>query len=185
MGRTVRRFSLHPSFILWASLLFYLRPELVLPFLGAALLHEAGHCVMLCLMGRPPENVTLTFFGARMKTQFLSYRQMLLAAAAGPLFSLLLGLLLPVFPMLGAYSLFLGLFNLLPVAGLDGGKMLKSLLLLFLPLEQAERLSTITSVALSALLCLTTVLLAAKLQLGLWPVVLGAIFLTKSLDSRH
>lgn len=185
MGRAVRRFSLHPSFILWSSLLFYLRPELVLPFLGAALLHELGHCAALCLMGRPPENVTLTFFGARMETSFLSYRQTLLAAAAGPLLSLLLGLSLPVFPMLGAYSLFLGLFNLLPIAGLDGGKILKSLLLLYLPPELAEPVSAVTSIVLSALLCLAAVLLAAKLQLGLWPVVLGAVFLIKSLDSRH
>ena len=111
---------LHPSAILWLSVLGYLRPKIVFPFLLSAVLHELGHALMLLWLGQAPREICFRLEGARMETPPLSYRQELLCAMAGPVVSLLLGLTLPVFPMLGGYSLCLGLFNLLPLGSLDG-----------------------------------------------------------------
>lgn len=175
--------SVHPSLILWLSLLFYIRPGLVLPFLGAMAFHELGHILALVLMKKPPRRLTLTFAGARLEMPPLGYRQTIWAAAGGPVFSLLLGLLLPLAPALSLYSLALGLFNLLPLSGLDGGRMLENFLLLRLPERKAEGLFRGVSLTVAGCLCLLAVVSAAKFQLGLWPILLAAVLLLKALDS--
>lgn len=169
--------------LLWLSVLFYLRPKLVLPFLGAALFHELGHFLALCLMKKKPLRLSLTFTGAAMETPALSYRQTICAAGAGPAFSLLLGLLFPLTPVLSAYSLLLGLFNLLPIPGLDGGRMLESFLYLHLSEAAARTCAAWAGLIFAAGLCAVAVAGAAWLQLGLWPVALAAVFLFKAMDA--
>lgn len=177
------RFSVHPSMLLWLSVLFYLRPRLVLPFLGAVLFHELGHFLALCMMKKRPLWLSLTFVGASMETTVLSYRQTIWAAGAGPLFSLLLGLLFPLTPILSAYSLLLGLFNLLPMPGLDGGKILESFLYLHLSPSAAGTIAAWIGLFFALLLCAVAVAVAAWFQLGVWPVALAAVFLFKAMDA--
>lgn len=183
MGRKVTGVTVHPSLILWLSALFYLRPGLALPFLGAMGFHELGHLLALLWMKKPPLHLTLSFVGAKMETPPLGYRQTMLAAAGGPAFSLLLGLSLPAAPALGLCSLALGLFNLLPLAGLDGGKILESFLLLRLREDRARRLTAAVSLTGAGGLCLLAARTAARLDLGLWPLALAAAVLGKALES--
>lgn len=98
----------------------------------AALLHELGHLAAAWGWGVPVKALRLDLFGARMELDgLLSYRAELAVAAGGPLVSLLAAAL--VYPLgrlwdeaylFAAVSVGLGLLNLLPVRGLDGGRML-------------------------------------------------------------
>ncbi|MBR6781763.1 MAG: site-2 protease family protein [Clostridia bacterium] len=98
----------------------------------AALLHEIGHGVAAWGWSVPIRTLRLDLFGARMELGGLTgYAAELAVAAGGPLVSLLVAAL--VWPVgifwegaefFSLVSLGLGLLNLLPVRGLDGGRML-------------------------------------------------------------
>lgn len=175
------RIQVHPSLILWLSVLWYLSSDLVVPFLLAAALHEAGHWLALCSMQKPPCSIQCSFSGAAMETPPLSYREELIAAAAGPGASLLLGLLMPLWPELGFFSLGLGLFNLLPLWGLDGGRMLRCALLLHLPEATAESVCRWVSAGTGTVLVLLAFHAAQRYHLGLWPVAAAVFLLLKAL----
>lgn len=100
-------------------------PVAVLSALG----HEAGHLLALRLAGVRVERMRLTAFGAEIlaDTRFMSYPREILCTLAGPAVNLLLAVILA--RLMGAYlaagvNLTLGVFNLLPVPALDGGRIL-------------------------------------------------------------
>jgi len=110
--------------------------RLLLMGLGFALLHELGHLAALALCGGRPSRVCLTAAGMRIERPpglALGFRQEILIAFAGPAVSLVLAglctLLHLAFPARvsaapALMNLGFGLFNLLPVRELDGGRVL-------------------------------------------------------------
>lgn len=117
-----------------------------LPF--CILLHELGHSVAAIHRGLRVPRITLTMIGGRADMEGLGNRPKseILIAAAGPAVSFALaglsfvpyffaasaGMMLPaqVFGSLFMINLVLGLFNLLPVYPMDGGRIAASLLML-------------------------------------------------------
>jgi Zn-dependent protease/CBS domain-containing protein len=115
-----------------------------LVFFTSLLLHELGHALQARRDGVEIEGITLWLFGgvAKFKSMFPSAGAEFRIAIAGPLVSLVLGLLflgLPaVVPLpayvdgvlfwLGTINLMLLAFNLLPALPLDGGRVLRSIL---------------------------------------------------------
>lgn len=173
--------SFHPSVILWLSVLGYLQPRIVLPFILSVLLHEGGHFLALQILKQPPRRVIFTLGGARMETPELSYQQEFWTALAGPATSLLLGLTLPLWPMLGGYSLCLGFFNLLPLGSLDGGRMLRCFLLIHFSQASAQLVFRIVTVVTGILLLLPGLYATVYAQMGLWPLLICAGLLYKAL----
>ena len=105
--------------------------------LGASLLHEVGHLVVLRILGG-----TVTFFSAssgglqiRTNSMGVSYLRESAAVLAGPMTNLAVGSMLGFFsqtwPGLTAFAganWALGIFNLLPSAPLDGWRFLQLIL---------------------------------------------------------
>ena len=140
------------------ELLFGLKEAVTV--LVAALLHELGHIAAAWGWGVPLRGLRLDLFGARMELGGrIPYRAELAVAAGGPLVSLLAASL--AFPLgrvwggaylFAAVSLGLGLLNLLPVRGLDGGRMLSCGLSLLLDERAADlTLRLTTGLALGSL----------------------------------
>ena len=127
--------------------------EEVLTVAVAALLHELGHAAAAWGWGVPIRSLKLDLFGARMELGgLIGYTAELAVAAGGPLVSLLCFAL--AWP-LGGYgegsylfavsSLGLGMLNLFPVRGLDGGRMLACILSLLFGDRVAETVLRITT----------------------------------------
>ena len=104
----------------------------------AALIHEGGHLGAAWLLGVPVRGVRMGLLGARLELGgLLSYRQESLIAAAGPTVNFLTAAMLwsrvAVWDAgwgsrLCMVSVGLAAVNLLPVRGLDGGRILRCLL---------------------------------------------------------
>lgn len=113
-------------------------------FFTSLLLHEFGHALQARREGMETEGITLWLFGgvAKFTGMFPSAGAEFRIAIAGPLVSLVLGLLFLVLPMLlpfaayidgvlfwlGSINLALLVFNLVPAFPLDGGRVLRSIL---------------------------------------------------------
>ena len=161
-------------------------PEVLLAVAAAIVLHEAGHWLALRCMGCGVSMPRLTALGLEMRPRGpLSYGRELLALLAGPLanglFFVLLGLLgrrwEEAYLFAGA-QLVLGVFNLLPVWGLDGGSILWILAALASDPDRADRVLRWVSGAAATLLVLGSAVLVCRLHGGgflLW-AALGLLF---------
>ena len=126
---------------------------------GAVIVHESCHALAIWLFGGRVIRVTLSFCGAEMRCTGLKTGAELVSAAAGPIGSFALALILS---RAGLYvasgvSLVLGSFNLLPVYPLDGGRVLFASLRLFLRYETALRVRDIVSLVTLAAFTLAAV----------------------------
>lgn len=129
-------------------------------FFASLLAHELGHALQARRDGVPIDGITLWLFGgvARLSGEAADPGAELRIAGVGPLVSLILsalflvvfwllggteaGLVASVFGWLGAINLALAVFNLVPAAPLDGGRILRA----FLWRRRRDRLSaTITA----------------------------------------
>lgn len=157
-----------------------IRPAALLLLGLAALIHELGHLAAAVACGVRITGMRLDLFGARLELPgLLSYRQELLVALGGPAANLLTAAVLfrawitcgcPVCgasPSLSGWALVLGVLlpaslglcavNLLPVATLDGGRILSCLLSLTLGADAARRVLRLLSLSLLTLLWLLSV----------------------------
>lgn len=157
-----------------------IRPAALLLLGLAALIHELGHLAAAVACGVRITGMRLDLFGARLELPgLLSYRQELLVALGGPAANLLTAAVLfrawtacgcPVCgasPSLSGWALVLGVLlpaslglcavNLLPVATLDGGRILSCLLSLTLGADAARRVLRLLSLFLLTLLWLLSV----------------------------
>ena len=124
-------FHVSPLFLVTLGLSALLGAAAALPaVLGAALCHELGHLAALGAFRVPVESVTVGAMGAVIRASGqdrLSYGRDLLATLAGVAVNAALALLSARW--LGAYlfagaNAVLGVYNLLPIQGLDGGRAL-------------------------------------------------------------
>jgi Zn-dependent protease/CBS domain-containing protein len=115
-------------------------------FVFSLLAHELAHAVVARRNGVPVEGITLWLFGgvARLSGEAQTPGAELRIAGVGPLVSLLLGLLfglvagllaangvsglvVAAFGWLGGINVSLAVFNVIPAAPLDGGRLLRAL----------------------------------------------------------
>lgn len=127
--------TVSPGFLVLLGLLCYLDQgmDLLGPGLLACALHELGHWAAIRLLGGRIARLRLTAVGAELAldgSRPLSYGRECAAALAGPAASLLTAELAAGgrLYLLAGLSLGQGLFNLLPILPLDGGRALGLLL---------------------------------------------------------
>ena len=107
--------------------------ELTFSFYLAAAIHEAGHILLLRFFRVPIWGISFHIGGATIQTAPVTAKEELLCAAAGPIASFLCAAFVRRFPLLGICALIQGIFNLLPLFPMDGGRILRCLCNLYCP----------------------------------------------------
>lgn len=140
-----------------AMILLTLPLPWILSALLAAVVHELFHVAAVWLLRGRIRRVSVGIGGARMETELEGAFARILAALAGPLGSFLLLLLCRYMPKVAVCGCVQGLFNLLPIWPLDGGRAWRIFLEGVFP-GAGERLFFLTEKAvvmmILALLCL-------------------------------
>lgn len=147
-----------PSFFLMLGGALLLGAVEVLPLISlAALLHEMGHLLALRVFGVGVEGIYFTAFGMEIRadTRFLPYQKDILCTLAGPLVNLLSAVVLARLAgdyLLAGANLLEGVFNLLPLTGLDGARALHLLLSWCFDPIRADRICRMVEVVCAVLL---------------------------------
>lgn len=154
--------AVSPFAFLMGALLLLILPLPWLAAAGAAAgIHEAGHLLAIRLLGADARKIQVGPTGAKIHTCFSDPLREFVCAAAGPTASLLLLLVAKLFPRIALCGFVQGLYNLLPIYPLDGGRMLFCVLEGMAP-GKAEKLTQaagqgtgclLLAGALAALLC--------------------------------
>lgn len=183
--------------ILWSALL-------ALVFVSSVLLHELAHALIAWVVGIAPAEVVLLPIGgvAGVKKFPDEAVKELVINLAGPVFSLLIALLLNRFLQVqtwrpdlllpfsgggGHYLLFaafminlwIGLFNFLPAFPTDGGRMLRSLLAMRVNFVRATDITDTTGRVVAILLIVAAILMKSVLP------ALAAAFLIASFSAER
>ena len=117
-------------YLMAAASVLILPLNVLLSFVLAASIHELCHILALFFFRNTVQEIHLSAFGAEIATGQLYPSQELICAAAGPVGSLLLTLFSKQMPLVALFGLCQGLFNLLPIYPMDGGRMVRSIFLL-------------------------------------------------------
>ena len=154
--------------LLVGALLLAAPLSLMVWFLLACAVHELGHFLAIRFLGGRIEGFRLTGLGAVMTPRgMFGYREECLIALAGPAASLILALLAAPFSQtLAGLSLVLGLFNLLPLGPLDGGRVLGAVVSRLAGPDQGEGVCRLAD----------RVTALAMAGAGLWLVLHGGSF---------
>lgn len=173
-----RRVTVSLPFVLYLCTLTYFDPYgIAMPFLLAAALHELGHCAVLLAFRIPIYSLRIGVLGARLSAGYSSRRAEILVTAGGPAVNLIcVPLFMAVWPTFSLCSLFLLMYNLLPIYPLDGGALLRLLLFGRCLARVAEALA-----GAAVLLLLARTALHLRGSLGAWPLFLLAAMLTRFL----
>ena len=174
------RISISAGFCAGVCFLGWLEPLVCAYFLFSAVIHELGHVLLLTILGFPIWRIRVDLCGAVMETAEMGNIQEFICASAGPIFSILFGLaMLQAAPKASLISFGLAAVNLLPLYPLDGGRMLRSFLLLWCSAEHTERIVRIVTFAICLLLMLLACWLTVFLQAGIWPIFAALVLLWK------
>lgn len=149
MFQSLSIFVLCAGLVTWMLTASTSTPLLIL---CAIIIHEAGHLCAAYLLHMKPSGAAADTIGIRLLFRGVppSYGKEILLCAAGPLANLLslaLGLAIdvPADNIFLSVSASLALLNLLPIEGFDGGRMVHSTLLLFLPPGKADKICELLS----------------------------------------
>ena len=157
--KRTQRFSVHPFAAAGLFLLLCASPRsYAFAVLSSVFIHELGHTAAALLLRKKPIAVRIMPTGINiLLPPASSYTEEFLIASAGPLMNFLYAPMCALLPYgvggtVRGVSLLLGTLNLLPLAPLDGGRILSALLTPVCGSEVCRVISDVCSLILLALL---------------------------------
>lgn len=145
----------------------------------ASLTHEVFHCIGILLCGSRICSIRICATGAKITTDLSNTAHEIFCLLAGPVGALTLLSLSASFPQVALCALVQSAYNLLPLPELDGGRVMKRTLDLFLAPNVADAICSSTRKV--TVLAITALCLLGSLvwRLGIIPLILAGIFLQR------
>ena len=171
------------AYILMAALILLLPLDWLIAAMLAAAIHELGHLVVIYAYGRRPERISIGGFGARIYTGPLNNRAEFFCAAAGPAASLCLLSLCRFFPKLALCGAVQGMFNLIPVHPMDGGRILCCFLRRLCPRRAEGIFHIVHGLVICGLLALSVIAAICRRD-GFFPALVCIMALSRLLLSK-
>lgn len=153
---------------IWPVWILILPVSWLLSAAAAACFHELGHIIAVKFSGGCIRGIRIKPFGVVIDVSSIEGYREVVCSLAGPLFSLLLGFVIRIFPMLGFCGLMQGVFNLLPVYPMDGGRVLSVILRSMIP-DYAEKISFVVEITFIVVFLLLMIFCMRKYSLGVFP----------------
>ena len=146
--------------------------------LTAVIIHELGHLAAAHILKIKISGIRLSLTGAKIETGgVFSYKKEILLCLAGPLFNILACITAMPLRSVEIISsqirdfcgicLVLAIFNLLPIRGFDGGRILYSVVALFSGMNAAETVITLTGCTLVGTLWITSIYMIIRYESAL------------------
>lgn len=156
----------------------------VLAWIMAVAVHEFGHYLTLKLCRVPVYAIEIAPTGVKMATGELRGREALLCALAGPIFGFSLTLFAKFIPCTAFCGFLQGMFNLLPIYPLDGGRALRAVLQKLCPNPG------IIETGIAVIFAVGLVIFGIYVKIGIIPLIIFLFiflqkFLAKDAESRY
>ena len=171
--------------IFWISLIFgFDAPYIAILTIISALLHEAGHCMVIRIVNGDDPKIRGHASGFRIKrSEALSYRDEIFILLGGPMVNILIFILTYPFKdvmrgyigVLGLVNLMTGISNLMPFEGYDGYGALCQVFHSFGRYDLIKRLETLSFI-LSIAITFLSLYLIERFSEGYW--IFGLFFFT-------
>ena len=159
------------------------RTGMILPSLFAIIMHEIGHLFAMWALDCAPKRVKLIPASVQITSSFTKgYKNDIIIAICGPLVNFLLFFTLylnylafknKITLCYALINLIIGLFNSLPVKGLDGGTVLFSLLVKRKDYNKAVLILRAVTVGVALSIIVVAVLLTVKNKINLSLYIIG------------
>ena len=164
-----------PACLLGALALLLLPFNWIIAAVMAALWHEGCHWLALKLCRCRCYGISVGREGALLETEFGTPAKEALCALAGPLGSILLLLFFRWIPRIAICALVQGLYNLIPVYPLDGGRLIRSLLQILV--KNGKQSSVMIGIEATSILIMVILSLYCLivLQMGYLPLIFVSI----------
>lgn len=167
------------------------RTGLILPALFAVIIHEIGHLFAMWVLECAPKQIKLIPASVQIVSSFSKkYKNDIIIAASGPVTNFVLFFTLYINYIsfkneLTLYyallNLIIGIFNSLPVKGLDGGTILFSILAVKTDYNKASLTIKIITFIMAALILITAIFLTIKSKINISLYIIGIYLLISSI----
>lgn len=164
-----------------AVLLLILPLDWLLAAVIAATVHELCHLFAIKAVGCRIRSLTVGSGGAVMETEAMSRGRELICALAGPAGSLVLLLFVRWIPRIALCAAVQGIFNLLPVFPLDGGRAVRCGAEMLFKGERAGKIVRFLESACMTAILLAGITLTLVYRFGLVPVLFALILTVKAI----
>ena len=152
-----------------AVLLMYIPVRWLLAAFVSAYIHELFHIAAIRLCGKEIFDIEIGVLGAQIYMEPMGGWREFMCLAAGPVGSLLLGYFFRWVPAIAFLGCIQGVFNLLPILPLDGGRMLACILHGCVDRKMEQILMILAEILVYLLFTFLFVVFSFVMKMGIWP----------------